>query len=107
MQLEQLLDRLLAGLAEPSELEQLEQLCRMVKATSLCGLGQAAPNPVLSALRHFRPEFLAACRGTPGGHPGESASRGGPNPVPAPGQPPGLSSPSGSQPPASQAGGRP
>ena len=62
VQLEQLLDRLLAGLAEPSELEQLEQLCRMVKATSLCGLGQAAPNPVLSALRHFRPEFLAACR---------------------------------------------
>ena len=107
VQLEQLLDRLLAGLAEPSELEQLEQLCRMVKATSLCGLGQAAPNPVLSALRHFRPEFLAAYRGTPGGHPGESASRGGPNPVPAPGQPPGLSSPSGSQPPASQAGGRP
>ena len=107
VQLEQLLDRLLAGLAEPSELEQLEQLCRMVKATSLCGLGQAAPNPVLSALRHFRPEFLAACRGTPGGHLGESASRGGPNPVPAPGQPPGLSSPSGSQPPASQPGGRP
>jgi hypothetical protein len=48
----------LAGLAAPGELEQLEQLCRMVKATSLCGLGQAAPNPVLSALRHFRPEFL-------------------------------------------------
>ncbi len=62
VQLEQLLDRLLAGLAVPAELEQLEQLCRMVKATSLCGLGQAAPNPVLSALRHFRPEFLAACR---------------------------------------------
>ena len=65
VQLEQLLDRLLAGLAEPSELEQLEQLCRMVKATSLCGLGQAAPNPVLSALRHFRPEFLAAYRSAP------------------------------------------
>jgi len=62
VQLEQLLDRLLAGLAEPGELDQLEQLCRMVKATSLCGLGQAAPNPVLSALRHFRAEFLAACR---------------------------------------------
>ena len=83
VQLEQLLDRLLAG------------------------LGQAAPNPVLSALRHFRPEFLAAYRSAPGGHPGESASRGGPNPVPAQGQPPGLSSPSGSQPPASQLGGRP
>ena len=107
VQLEQLLDRLLAGLAEPGELEQLEQLCRMVKATSLCGLGQAAPNPVLSALRHFRPEFLAACRGTPGGNPGESASSRRPNPVPAQAQPPGPATPSGSQPSAFQAGGRP
>jgi bidirectional [NiFe] hydrogenase diaphorase subunit len=65
VQLEQLLDRLLAGLAGPGELEQLEQLCRMVKATSLCGLGQCAPNPVLSALRHFRAEFLDACQSEP------------------------------------------
>ena len=88
VQLEQLLDRLLAGLAEPSELEQLEQLCRMVKATSLCGLGQAAPNPVLSALRHFRPEFLAACRSGPQ----------------APPAPPGLAGPAPTGP---QPGGRP
>jgi bidirectional [NiFe] hydrogenase diaphorase subunit len=86
VQLEQLLDRLLAGLAEPSELEQLEQLCRMVKATSLCGLGQAAPNPVLSALRHFRAEFLAACRAE---SPPEALARvpfpAGPAPGPQPG----------------------
>ncbi len=88
VQLEQLLDRLLAGLAEPGELEQLEQLCLMVKATSLCGLGQAAPNPVLSALRHFRPEFLAACRSGPQ----------------APPAPPGLAGPAPTGP---QAGGRP
>ena len=34
----------------------------MVGATSLCGLGQAAPNPVLSTLRYFRQEYQAACR---------------------------------------------
>ena len=36
---------------------QLETLCDMVKHTSLCGLGQSAPNPVLSTLRYFRPEY--------------------------------------------------
>jgi len=57
-----LLDRFAAGQAEAADLPQLESLCRMVKATSLCGLGQAAPNPVLSTLRHFRAEYEAALR---------------------------------------------
>ena len=35
----------------------LETLCDMVKHTSLCGLGQTAPNPVLSTLRYFREEY--------------------------------------------------
>ena len=35
----------------------LEELCMMVKETSLCGLGQSAPNPVLSTLRFFRHEY--------------------------------------------------
>ena len=35
----------------------LEELCVMVKETSLCGLGQSAPNPVLSTLRFFRNEY--------------------------------------------------
>ena len=35
----------------------LDELCRMVRDTSLCGLGQSAPNPVLTSLRHFRHEF--------------------------------------------------
>jgi bidirectional [NiFe] hydrogenase diaphorase subunit len=37
----------------------LEDLCEVVQATSLCGLGQTAPNPVLSTLRYFRDEYEA------------------------------------------------
>jgi bidirectional [NiFe] hydrogenase diaphorase subunit len=62
VQLEQLLDRFVERRAEPADLERLEALCTMVKATSLCGLGQSAPNPVLSTLRHFRHEYEAAFR---------------------------------------------
>ena len=52
-----LLDRLTAGKADDADLRLLEQLCDMVKHTSLCGLGQSAPNPVLSTLRYFRGEY--------------------------------------------------
>jgi bidirectional [NiFe] hydrogenase diaphorase subunit len=62
VQLAQLLDRFVERRAELADLERLEELCRMVGATSLCGLGQAAPNPVLSTLRYFRQEYQAACR---------------------------------------------
>ena len=62
VQLAALLDRFVERRATPADLEKLEQLCAMVQATSLCGLGQAAPNPVLSTLRHFRQEYQAACR---------------------------------------------
>ncbi len=54
-----LLNRIGNGSAVPRDLENLEQLCRMVKATSLCGLGAAAPNPVLSTLHWFRAEYQA------------------------------------------------
>ena len=60
VQLAQLLDRFVEKRATPADLGQLEQLCGMVKATSLCGLGQSAPNPVLSTLRFFRAEYVAA-----------------------------------------------
>ena len=60
VQLAQLLDRFVEKRATPADLAQLEQLCAMVKATSLCGLGQSAPNPVLSTLRFFRAEYEAA-----------------------------------------------
>ncbi len=62
VQLVQLLDRFVERRAEPEDLAKLDALCHMVRATSLCGLGQAAPNPVLSTLRWFRGEFEAACR---------------------------------------------
>ncbi len=59
VQLHGLLTSIQEGRASPADLEQLESLCDLVKHTSLCGLGQAAPNPVLSTLRHFREEYLA------------------------------------------------
>ncbi|QPN58786.1 NADH-quinone oxidoreductase subunit NuoF [Synechococcus sp. CBW1002] len=62
VQLAQMLDRFVERRASLVDLERLEELCRMVGATSLCGLGQAAPNPVLSTLRYFRQEYQAACR---------------------------------------------
>ena len=59
VQLHALLRRISAGEGTRSDLDQLERLCRTVRATSLCGLGQAAPNPVLSTLEHFRSEYTA------------------------------------------------
>ena len=67
VQLAGLLDRFCERRATPADLAQLEQLCAMVGATSLCGLGQAAPNPVLSTLRWFRQEYEAAIEESPWG----------------------------------------
>jgi bidirectional [NiFe] hydrogenase diaphorase subunit len=58
VQLHALLSKLLNRQANQSDLEQLEALSYMVKETSLCGLGQSAPNPVLSTLRYFQQEYL-------------------------------------------------
>jgi len=52
-----ILNRLTEGTATLTDLDSLDELCRMVRDTSLCGLGQSAPNPVLTTLRHFRHEF--------------------------------------------------
>ena len=54
-----LLDRVTHGLASREDLAELEDLAGMVRETSLCGLGQGAPNPVFSTLRYFRDEYLA------------------------------------------------
>ena len=54
-----ILDRMTHGRATAADLERLEALCPYMQQASLCGLGQNAPNPVLSTLRHFRPEYLA------------------------------------------------
>jgi bidirectional [NiFe] hydrogenase diaphorase subunit len=53
-----LLTRICQGTASLADLELLEDLCDTVKSTSLCGLGQTAPNPVLSTLKYFRNEYI-------------------------------------------------
>ncbi len=58
VQLHGLLDRICTGGGTQRDLALLERLCRTVRDTSLCGLGQAAPNPVLSTLEHFRSEYV-------------------------------------------------
>jgi len=57
VQLYRLLDRMTNGTATDEDLDTLEELCVMVKDTSLCGLGQTAPNPVMSTLHYFRREY--------------------------------------------------
>jgi [NiFe] hydrogenase diaphorase moiety large subunit len=56
------LDRIIAGLGEPGDLEYLQQLAETVKTASRCGLGQTSPNPVLSTLEHFRELYEAKVR---------------------------------------------
>jgi bidirectional [NiFe] hydrogenase diaphorase subunit len=58
-----LLDKVTKNEATKNDLELLENLCHTVKATSLCGLGQSAPNPVLSTMRYFKDEYLAKLGG--------------------------------------------
>lgn len=57
VQIGKLLDKIIAGDGQPEDLDKLDSLCQMVKTTSLCGLGQSAPNPVLSTLKYFRSEY--------------------------------------------------
>ncbi|UCF60757.1 MAG: NAD(P)H-dependent oxidoreductase subunit E [Anaerolineaceae bacterium] len=59
IQIRILLDKIIAGSGEPEDLNKLEDLCHIVKDTSLCGLGQSAPNPVLSTLKFFLDEYIA------------------------------------------------
>ncbi len=61
-QMLRILTRICEGKAQPDDLTTLEELASTVKAASLCGLGATAPNPVLTALRHFRDEFDAHVR---------------------------------------------
>ncbi|HMP88745.1 MAG TPA: NADH-quinone oxidoreductase subunit NuoF [Kiritimatiellia bacterium] len=56
-QLYDLLERVRKKRASHRDLERIEQLCEMVRTTSLCGLGQTAPNPLLSTLKFFRHEY--------------------------------------------------
>ncbi|MEG6568964.1 NADH-quinone oxidoreductase subunit NuoF [Thermoanaerobacterium thermosaccharolyticum] len=55
----ELLNKITSGKGEEGDIEKLETLANSIKASSLCGLGQTAPNPVLSTLRYFRDEYEA------------------------------------------------
>ncbi|MGE5582763.1 MAG: NADH-quinone oxidoreductase subunit NuoF [Bacillota bacterium] len=55
----EILTRITEGKGVPSDLETLETLAKHIKNTALCGLGQTAPNPVLSTLKYFRDEYEA------------------------------------------------
>ena len=55
----EILDKIIAGKGELEDLDRLEELSNYIKSASLCGLGQTAPNPVLSTLRYFREEYIA------------------------------------------------
>ncbi len=54
----EILEKISTGEAEPEYLDKLESLGQMIKSTSLCGLGQTAPNPVLSTIRYFRQDYI-------------------------------------------------
>ena len=56
---EQILERIVEGKGEDGDIEKLETLAKNIKASALCGLGQTAPNPVLSTIRYFRDEYEA------------------------------------------------
>ena len=55
----EILDKITRGEGTLEDLDKLEELCYHIKANSLCGLGQTAPNPILSTLRYFRDEYIA------------------------------------------------
>ena len=55
----EILDKITEGKATMEDLDKLEELAAYIKDNALCGLGQTAPNPVLSTLRYFRDEYVA------------------------------------------------
>ncbi len=55
----ELLEKITSGNGELEDLDKMEQLCYYIKENALCGLGQTAPNPVLSTLHFFRDEYVA------------------------------------------------
>ena len=58
----EILDRICQGEGKEGDVELLEELCKGVKDGALCGLGQTAPNPVLTTIRYFRDEYEAHIR---------------------------------------------
>ncbi len=78
VQLHRILERITAGQATEMDLKNMEELCVMMQETSLCGLGQSAPNPLLSTLRFFRHEYEKLIAGKAGRPNGRFATAGQP-----------------------------
>jgi NADH:ubiquinone oxidoreductase subunit F (NADH-binding)/(2Fe-2S) ferredoxin len=58
-QMLKILERITSGRGKIEDIDKLEKMGKLIKLTSLCGLGQTAPNPVLSTIRYFRDEYVA------------------------------------------------
>jgi NADH:ubiquinone oxidoreductase subunit F (NADH-binding) len=54
----QLLEKIHSGKGSMDDIEAIREICQCMKTASLCGLGQTAPNPVLSTLKYFEEEYL-------------------------------------------------
>jgi bidirectional [NiFe] hydrogenase diaphorase subunit len=72
VQMHDILTRILQGEGTQADIEMLERLCIVLRETSLCGLGQTAPNPVLSTLKYFRHEYEQLVQPKPAAAGGES-----------------------------------
>lgn len=59
IRMKEILEKITQGKGEPEDIDRLEQLAEVIKKASLCGLGQTAPNPVLTTLKYFRDEYEA------------------------------------------------
>jgi NADH:ubiquinone oxidoreductase subunit F (NADH-binding) len=57
-QMLKLLEKIHGGKGKPEDLETIRDICHCMRTASLCGLGQTAPNPVLSTLQYFEEEYL-------------------------------------------------
>ncbi len=55
----EILDKITSGKGTMEDIDRMEELCYAIKSSALCGLGQTAPNPVLSTLKYFRDEYVA------------------------------------------------
>jgi [NiFe] hydrogenase diaphorase moiety large subunit len=65
--LKERLDRIIAGRGETADLDYMQKMGDSIKFTSRCGLGQTSPNPILSTLRNFRPEYEKRMQANPQG----------------------------------------
>jgi bidirectional [NiFe] hydrogenase diaphorase subunit len=68
VQMHALLEKFTKGSAEQADLDLLKDLAELLRATSLCGLGQSAPNPMMTALAYFPHEFAARMKPAPAAH---------------------------------------